>query len=324
MQYRHVKATNSVSQQRQRVSRHSSNHKKNANRFLSATAAGFAITTLILLGVLLNQHVSGRTQAAPESAGATAFYQQLQILQLQQQANGWAEFRSYVPLLSAAIAFIAGAFGAYRYFRDQDRDYALRVEQEISSNLSQLLDFTKESGSQNARIACALDNLTWLIGEASEPVRQIDRVTATIVAAIKDDINLGNSREARFPALCLEHWSDYTQAFKKDARLQGLLLYRYNEALAKLAKRAPDYFSVVEYDSRKSFVAPEDVNDIIEEPDYEFFVVLVDGLWRHLICVEDEEEKMEVLADFQRALANSHLSEQLQRQTKNLSGGIHS
>jgi hypothetical protein len=200
----------------------------------------------------------------------------------------------------------------------------LRVEQEISSNLSQLLDFTKEGGRQNARIACALDNLTWLIGQASEPVRQVDRVTAAIVAAIKDDINLENLREARFPALCLEHWPAYTGAFKKDSGLQSLLLYRYNEALAKLAKKAPDYFSVVAYDSRKSFVAPENVNSRIEGPDYEFFVVLVDGLWQHLTYVEDQDEKMEVIADFQRALANSHLSEQLQQQGKDLIGGIHS
>jgi hypothetical protein len=324
MQYRHVKATKSISQQRQRLGKHHSNHMKRANRFLPATAAGFAITSLILLGILLNQHAAGRIQGVPESAGTTALYQQLQILQLEQQTNGWSEFRSYVPLLSAAIAFVAGVFGAYRYFRDQDRDYALRVEQEISSNLSQLLDFTKEGGSQNARIACALDNLTWLIGQASEPVHQIDRVTAAIVAAIKDDINLENLREARFPALCLEHWPAYTEAFKKDARLQSLLLYRYNEALAKLAKKAPDYFSVVEYDSRKSFVASEDVNSRIEEPDYQYFVVLVDGLWQHLTCVEDQEVKMEVVADFQRGLANSHLFEQLQQQGKNSIGGIHS
>ena len=325
MQYRHVEAANIILHQRPRLGGHPPNNSKRTNRLLIATAIVFAISTLILLGFLLSQQKTAQTQAAPGAAAAAdAIYKQLQILQLEQQTNGWAEFRSYIPLLSATIAFGAGAFGAYRYFRDQDRDYALRVDQDISSNLSQLLDFTKESGSQNARITFVLDNLLWLISQAKEPARQIGRVTAAIVTAIKEDINLENSREARFPALCLEHWPDYPEAFKKDADLQSLLLYRYNEALAKLAKKAPDYFSVVEYDNRKSFVAPEDVNSRIEESDYQFFVVLVDGLWQHLGYIVNQEIRKEVLADFQRALANPHLSEQLQEQRKNPIGVIQS
>jgi hypothetical protein len=319
MQYRYVKVANVILQQRPHPGERPPNDSKKANRFLLAVAIAFAISTLILLGTLLSQGKSAqvRTVSGPT---ANAILKNLQILQLEQQTDGWAEFRSYVPLLSAAIAFGAGAFGAYRYFRDQDRDYILRVEQDISSNLNQVLDFTRENGSQNAHIASALDNLSWLISQVKEPLRQITRVTDAIIMAIKEDIDLGNSSEARFPAICLEHWPDYAEEFKHDGDLQRLLPYRYNEALAKLAKKAPDYFSVVKYDKDKSFIAPEDVNDSIDESDYQFLVALVDGLWQHLDHIADQKIRKEAVADFQRALDNPHLSEQLQERSKTLIG----
>lgn len=322
MQYRFVKVANLILPLRP-ASPERSNQGSKTNRVLLVVAIGFAASTLILLVALLMRKGSPQTQKVSSLAStptAATTLRQLQILQLEQETNSQAEFRSYIPLLSVAAISAGVIFGAYKHFRDRDRDYALRVDQDISLNLNQLLDFTKESGSQNARIASALDNLLWLIGHAKEPVRQMERVTYAIVTAIKEDIDLGNSREARFPALCLEHWPSYVEALKADVELQRLLPYRYNEALTKLAREAPGYFSLVQYDFGRSFIAPEEVNDQIEEPTYQFFVALVDGLWQHLIYVDSQEIRAEALADFDKALNNSRLREQLQRRNKILVG----
>jgi hypothetical protein len=331
MQYRFVKVDNVILPVGPALAEHPSHRRNRAGRLLLAAAIGLVITPLILLGALFVWARPAPIPVTPGPAAAAATLQRLQIMQLEQQitqleqqTDVWAEFRSYAPLVSAIVVLGVGMFGAYRYFRDQDRDYALRVDQELSLNLNQVLDFTKESGSQNARIASTLDNLLWLITQAREPVRQIGRITVAIVTAIKEDIDLGNSREARFPALCLEHWPDYTESFKNDVDLQRLLPYRYNEALAKLAKKAPDYFAVVEFSKGKSFTAPEDVNSMINEPDYQFFVALVDGLWQHLRYVANQEVRKEAIADFQNALHNLHLSHQLQERSKALIEGSHS
>jgi hypothetical protein len=323
MQYRFVKVANVILPVGPAPAEHPVHQRNRASRLLLAAAIGLAVTPLLLLGALF---IWGRPAPIPTGLGRTAAATTIsrlqimqlenQIRQLEQETNVWAEFRSYVPLLSVMIVLGVGVFGAYRYFRDQDRDYALRVEQEISSNLNQLLDFTKEDGSQNARVASALDNLLWLITQAREPVRQVGRVTAAIVTAIKEDIDLDCSREARFPALCLEHWPDYAESFKNDEELQRLLPYRYNEALAKLAGKTPDYFAVVEFSKGKSFNAPEDVNDSIEETDYQFFVVLVDGLWQHLGYITNQDIREEAVADFQNSLHNPHLPGQLQERDK--------
>ena len=329
MQYRFVRVANVILPVGPASAEHPLHQRNRASRLLLAAAIGLAVAPLILLGSLF---IWGRPTPIPVAPGRTASATTLkalqitqledQIAQLEQQTNIWAEFRSYIPLLSVIAALGVGAFGAYKYFSDQDRDYALRVDQEISSNLNQLLDFTKEDGSQNARIASALDSLLWLITQAREPVRQVGRITAAIVTAIKEDIDLENSREARFPALCLEHWPDYTESFKNDGELQRLLPYKYNEALAKLAEKEPDYFAVVEFGKGRTFFAPEDVHSKIKEPDYQFFVALVDGLWQHLGYIANQEIRTEAVADFQNALHNPHLSGQLQERGRaQLRGG---
>jgi hypothetical protein len=323
MQYRFVKVNNLILPVGPALAEPPRHRRNRASRLLLAAAIGLVITPLILLGALFVWARPAPIPAPPGPAASAATLQRLQIMQLEhqitqleQQTDVWAEFRSYAPLVSAIVVLGVGMFGAYKYFRDQDRDYALRVDQELSLNLNQLLDFTKESGSQNARIASTLDNLLWLLTQTREPVRHVSRITAAIVTAIKEDIDLGNSREARFPALCLEHWPYYTDALKKNRELLRLLPYRYNESLTTLAKTAPDYFSQVQYDSDKSFTAPENINNKIKEPEYQFFVALVDGLWQHLRLIESQEVQEEARAGFQQALANPHLYDQLQNSNR--------
>ena len=219
-----------------------------------------AIATTVFLVILLSENAGSYSQVIPHtmtSSKAADTVERLQILQLEQQTSSQAEFRSYIPLLSVVVLFLGGIFGAYKYFHDQDRDFALRIEQDIASNLSQLLDFTKEtSGSQNARITSVLDNLSWLIRQAREPLRQVRRVTAAIISAIKEDIDFRNPREARFPALCLEHWPNYSTAVRDNEELQKFLSYHYNEALAGLAEKAPGYFAAIRYNRGDSFTFP--------------------------------------------------------------------
>lgn len=319
MQYRFVRIANVIVPLRSVTPEHPLNQTRRSNRFLLVAVLVLVAFSLILLFALFVRQSSARPQVGSEAtspSAATDFLKQLQILQLEQQTGSQAEFRSFIPLLSVAVAFAVGIFGAYRYFRDRDRDYGLRVEQDISVNLNQLLDFTKENGSQNARIAYALDNLLWLINQAEEPARHIQRITAAIMTAIREDVDLENPREARFPALCLEHWPYYVDVLKADGGLQRLLPYRYNEALTKLAKKAPNYFAQVQYDPGQFFIAPENVSKDVEEAEFQHFVALVDGLWQHIGLIEDPEIKNEALTDFRQALSNSRLCDQLQKANK--------
>jgi hypothetical protein len=296
-------------------------HRDDRSRYMLIFGIGIlAIATTVLLVILLSEKAGSYSQVVPHTmtpSKAADTVERLQILQLEQQTSAQAKFRSYIPLLSVMVVFLGGIFGAYKYFRDQDRDFALRIEQDISSNLNQLLDFTKEtSGSQNARITSVLDNLSWLIRQAKEPPRQVRRVTAVIVSAIKEDIDFRNPREARFPALCLEHWPNYSTVVRDNEELQKFLSYRYNEALAGLAGKAPDYFAAIGYNRGGSFTFPAELNTKVGEAEHEFFATLVDGLWQHLRLVVSEEIRRGALAGFRRALNNPNLCAQLQNEMK--------
>jgi hypothetical protein len=154
---------------------------------------------------------SNPSPSSSPSPGAGLQLQQLrlQIKELEQQTSLEARLQPYIPLLSVLVALVGAGFGAYKYIHDRQRDYALRVEQEVTVNLGYLVEFPKADSSLNARVATALDNLNWLVDKTEDSTRYRQRVTEAIFVEVRDDIDFDDEKQARFDGLTIFNCGSY-------------------------------------------------------------------------------------------------------------------
>ncbi len=173
----------------------------------------------------------------PSPAPAPDLEQRLQIRQLEQETGWQGEVRGYLPGGSALVALAAVVWGAVVYLRDQRRDRTLRTEQEIATNLNQVIAYSKGELTVSAQAISSLANLNALADQASDRNRLIDRVTDVVVTAITEDIDFNDVRQVRFDVLCLTYYQPYEDYIKQRSDKNEYIIYRYLSALRALRTR---------------------------------------------------------------------------------------
>jgi hypothetical protein len=241
--------------------------------------------------------------------------QRLQIEQLNQETGWQGEIRGYLPGGSALVALAAAAWGAIIYFRDQRRDRKLRTEQEIASNLNQIIAYSKGEITGSAQVISSLANLNALADQANDRERLINRITDVVVTAIKEDINFNDARQVRFDVQCLTHYQPYQDYVKAHCDENEYIIYRYLSALRALRDRQYSYVSKVTYDaSANEFTHPERMI-LKPEEDFQLLQRLLQGTRRHWLLLSDVIQREKIIERFTQVSGNISLAQQLLRTT---------
>jgi hypothetical protein len=221
----------------------------------SMSAAG-AIIALLLAGSL-----AAPSSAPAAAAGATTSTEQreearqraLEIRKLESELNVDAEHRRNLALrklerelgtegrvlafaapLSVILAIAAAFGGLLRYLHSERKERRLRIDALIAEDRDRLLAYTQLGAAANATAAATLARLGDLLAQARDPAEKKAGISEILADLTLETVDLDDSRQTRFDALCLRRWPDLKRHWRTHDADNQQLLTRYRAALAGL------------------------------------------------------------------------------------------
>jgi len=152
----------------------------------------------------------------------------------------WSTFRSWLP--GAAALGVLVSILTYLFNNRKERQF--RFEDKVAENIGTLVTFPGDSTVTLGKAYNALCNLYALGQVAGRRVRLglEDRVADALARIVSFDLDLNNSREARFDALALDHWPRYSRLLAANPEIRDGVFYRYMDAFHSLQSINPDRF----------------------------------------------------------------------------------
>lgn len=257
----------------------------------------------------------------------------LEIEQLKNN-NGWEKaITSYTPLLSVLIAVGGFLFGIYQFQKQRqiqqtqilieqqkdrqtrERDQAIRIQNQIRSNVEQILLFTNDKQQTVAKVSFLLSDLkSYLEISAVEdlPVDSEYRkesITASFVKSVIDDCNFDEHRDVNYALTLLTYWEDY-ERYIRNTRALEYILYMYSEALQHIYYEDPSAIRSVRYLGNYSYTFPRGYGSLSTSRIFHFEDIVM-GFKEHFKLLEDEKIKEKSLKNFQSSTCNDALTEAL-------------
>lgn len=296
-----------------------------------ATTITILIALIIYLTIAVANFETLGAQAQGESkntneaiAGAQLEKLNLEIQELKNKDSFANKLPQYIPLITTLIAVGGFCFTVYQFFEAQNKDrlakeearnkdslvrereQQLRDENQIRTNVEQLLTLDPKEEESVGRVFFLLEDLNVLV---SRNPAERPKITNSLVEFIRNDCNFDNLRHIRIDIAALQHWPAYTSYLSENASAHNFIIYKYFQAFRHLHDEDKEYFESIEYETGYGFR----VNRFSrEESQYLRFVSLITGFGLHLKVMEsDSSIAKDAMERFQQALNNPALTEQL-------------
>jgi hypothetical protein len=240
-------------------------------------------------------------------------------------------FLEYSPLVTVLVAIGGFLWGIYQFkaqqkeqqartIVEQQRGLSVRIQDQIRTDLDQLLHFTNDKQQTVSRVLFLLEELKDLLHyPISDTQRMSDifpgqerAVTQSLVGMIDNDCDFKKgARDVNFTSTVIDHWNCYSEYLEADPNQLEEFLSKYEDALRSLRDKAPKYFQSIHIDPRT------DVFELLYQNDnesdlFQHFIGLKYGFIQHLKMLgQSDNLKNYHIREFQMALRNPLLTKQL-------------
>ena len=255
----------------------------------------------------------------------------LEIRLLKTTGGVHARIVNYIPLITVFVAVGGLLFGILRFTNEQlkDRtaregDRVVKVQEQIRTDVEQLLRFTTDERKTVATSMFLLDDLEKLLefpvgnqkisGIYPEQRREI---TKGLERLVEDDCNLVEERDAAFALALFDRWKDYGDYLKEDYSEAGLpkvrfILFKYIRAFKTLRNKDPEFFKKFDYNPGSKTYIPVGDEWEVDEAAFVHYVDLEGGFRRHLkVLGPDAQAREEFIRAFQGAVCSSTLTQNI-------------
>lgn len=239
----------------------------------------------------------------------------------------------YIPLVSTLLAIGGLLFGIYQFQSQQrlqqdktiaeqqkdraakETEQAFRIQDQIRTDVDQLLQFTSNKEITISRVIFILNDLKLLLDYSADEQHTIPKklqeqkrgITKNLVKTLEYDCDFNNPRDVEFALSIIENWDDYLEYLKSDIDTVQIFVEKYIWALQKLHAKNPEFIESLEYDEENS--------DFYYKGDLSFFYEfdkLENCFKKHLDLIEHKPTlKTKYIRSFQAATCNPTLTKQL-------------
>lgn len=243
--------------------------------------------------------------------------------------NAWENrLAIFIPLISSLLAVGGFLFGIYQFQQrtiaeqqkdrvTKEREQATRIQDQIRTDIDQLLQFPTNKDLSIARVVFILHDLNHLINSSVEQQQAVQEnlpgqkrdITKNLVAMISYDCDLNNMRDAEFVFSVLNEWDDYLEYLKSDPDTAQIFLERDVSALGGIHLNNREYVESMKFNAQKGDFIQNEKEDVKL---FKHFTSLVLLFKQHLELLEEKSElKTKLIRDFQQETCNPILTEQL-------------
>jgi hypothetical protein len=259
----------------------------------------------------------------------------LEIEQLR-KGSSWAEaIARYTPLISVVIAVSGFLFGIYQYQKQEEvsnkkmlieqqkdretreKDQALKIQNQIRSDLELLLQFTQDKQQTAAKVRFLLTDLkTYLeleksLKETNSKTNTTRDITGSLLKTISDDCDFSQRRDVNFVSTIMTDWEDYKQYLKENPETNEYILEKYISALITMYGIAPSVVRGIQYQADRGNYEYTHGTGKLNPPQTFYLDDLLVGFEDHIKVHDEGKEKETYLQQFQAATCNPTLTEQL-------------
>ena len=251
----------------------------------------------------------------------------LEIEDLKNSSDWRNEISAFTPLISVIIAVGGFLFGIYQFQRQQqlqqertiveqrreqaskELDQKLRIQNQIRSDLEQLLQFVRDKQQTVSKAFFLLGDLKAYLSVANAQVQPGEAVflnngkgvTASLVNSVIHDCDFNQFRDVTFDLILYENWDDYKEYFVENPYDAFYIADKYVNAMNEFCKGDPDVLSKVEYNNGTFLyiggfgrIGPTKVRH---------FEAIAHGFRVHIRRVKDEDQK-DLIEAFERSIKN--------------------
>jgi hypothetical protein len=227
----------------------------------------------------------------------------LEVRRLKQEAGVMGRLLGTLPLITVLVAVGTFWFGVVQFISESRQNRTLRWEEQLRSDIQELLAFPKNEEYTVSRASFLLQDLRRLQGYLG---RDDDQVTGTLLALVQDDCDFDKRRHVGLDIAMFEQWPPYVDEMRKDANRQGFIIYKYFQALRHLHDADPRYFESLGYEPGSGYVVRS--GKYTDEERYLSFQTLVRGFVLHLGAMEHGSERWSAaVTRFHEAVNNASL-----------------
>jgi hypothetical protein len=150
----------------------------------------------------------------------------------------WSKLQPFAPVTGAIVALMALVGTTIQYLRDRKRERGLRIEEGIAESTNKLTAFSGSTEMGIGTVVAALRNLRGFVGRSGDATALKAQITEILAAVVREDIDYGNARQARFDSLCFQYWEDHKR-YQSEHPVENIyILDQYLEALDGLEQKS--------------------------------------------------------------------------------------
>lgn len=249
--------------------------------------------------------------------------------------NSWDKrLALYTPIISVSIAVGGFLFGVYQFQRQQqiqqnqliaeqqreratkDAEQVLRIQNQIRSDVEQILQFPSDKQQTTSKVTFLLQDLKSYLelsenNQTASSQNNKRSISATLVSTMVNDCNFDLHRDINYSTTLINHWEDLGRYLdEEDSTSLEFILSKYNEALRNIYLADPITIMSVRYvEEQNSFSYPKGYGKLTATQLFHFQSI-IGGFERYLEIIKDEKVREMHLIRFQGAMCNGELMEQ--------------
>ncbi|HEX5832411.1 MAG TPA: hypothetical protein VFY34_01075 [Pyrinomonadaceae bacterium] len=262
---------------------------------------------------------------------------QLEIAQLNK--SRWTDrIGPFTNLLSIVIAVSGFLFGIYQFQKQQqalnqqlifeqekyrvalDREHQTKLQDQIRSDVEQLLQFSRDKELTISKVVFLLSDLETCISnkfsglqeDTNSPTKNMVReVSALLGTAVSNEGNFDEPRDVKFLNTLLNNWDDYEEYLKGDKDEIEYLLDKYAESIERIYHMDPSVVRTATYDANTAIFSYDEGQGKLDYRTRDHFQDLVVGFSRAYGLLADKEASEWLAVKFQASTCNPTLTKQL-------------
>ena len=251
----------------------------------------------------------------------------LEIKQLRKKSRWYERIASYSAAISPALALFAFIFSIYQFNKQQvnqqntqRREQDIRIQQQIQSDTTQLLQIPKDPQATSGKAAFLLDDLKTYISlkyENTEPTAQdnfdlaISRKTMTFANSVMDDCDFTELQDVTYAFALMNYWDDFKPYLKQNPPVNQYILDRYKDALRNFHSKDAAFTSQITFDPEKKLFFHPDVEKKLDSAQIVHLQLLITSFKDAFDLIEEGELRERTVLNFQSATCNAPLTKQL-------------
>jgi len=250
----------------------------------------------------------------------------LEIKQLKKKTGWFDRFAVRAGAISAIVALFVFLFSVIQFSCQQQaqneaqkREQDIKIQQQINSDTSELLQLPKDNKATSARAAFLLNNLKSFIAlkynqnqnDNAEASAEIRKKTANFAKSVMNDFNFDESRDVYYYFALLNEWDDFKPYLKENPNVNQYILGKFMDSLLKLYSIDSSLVRGMTYEpARELFRYPSDIPKLSASQMEHHRLLLTNFRYTYQL-LENEEIKEMGTSYFQIATCNPALTEQM-------------